>query len=255
MRRFCANFTVLALAALATALPAYAQYHFPDDTLFTVYSYSQVPTTQINWSTCGSTPQTEGCYGSGNFGPFTNACAIVQSSPAPFTPGTVLRYIYILDTGSTASGATLTAYKRTDTVTQTTDEISITKLTVVPLTNLVGGSGVTCYLAQNLTNVYAATNQSPQAAVINKSTFGVTQTGIINGNISAITADSYGYVTVVQGTGNNTGNSVYGPDGSLQQDGGGSYFMINPIDGVNPGSYPAFDRAMPQVGYWPKATK
>lgn len=258
MRRFCANFTVVAavaLVALAMTLPAHAQYHFPDETLYTIYSYSQVPTTQINWSTCGSTPQTEGCYGSGNFGPFTNVCSIVQSAPAPFNPSTVLRYIYILDSGSTTNGATLTAYKRTDTVTQTTDEISITKLAVVPLTSLVGGSGVTCYMAQNPSYVFAATNQSGQASVVNKSTFSVTQTGIINGNVSAITADSYGYVTVVQGSGNSTGNSVYGPDGSPQSDGGGGYFMINPQDGLNPANLPPFNGPLPKVGYWPKSTK
>lgn len=258
MRRFCANFTVFAcvvLIALSMTVPAHAQFHFPDETLYTVYSYSQQPATQINWSTCGSTPQTEGCYGSGNFGPFTNVCAIVQSAPAPFNPSTVLRYIYILDTGSTAGGATLTAYKRTDEVTQTDDVIMITQLAVVPLPSIVGGSGVTCYLAQNPTDVYAATNESGQAAVINKTTFSVTQTGIIEGNVSAITADTYGYVTIVQNAGSTSGNSVYGPNGSLESDGGGSYFMINPIDGVNPSNYPPFDGPLPQIGYRLKATK
>lgn len=258
MRRTCAHFTVLGtvvLFTLAITAPAQAQYRFPDQTLYTLYSSPQSPT-QINWVTCGSTPQTEGCYGSGNFGPFTNACAIVQSAPAPFNPTTVLRYIYILDTGSTTGGATLTAYRRTDMVTQTTDVISITQVAVVPLPSLAGGSGVTCYMAQNPTDVYAATNQSAQAAVINKTTFSVSQTGILQGNVSAITADSYGYVTIVQGSGFSTGNSVYGPNGQLESDGGGSYFMINPIDAVYPSNYPpANDTVLPPVGYWPKVAK
>ncbi len=238
MVRLCAHstvVTVMLLVTLALALPAHAQQKLPDSTLFTIYSGA---VNQINWLTCGSTQQSSGCYGSGNFGPFTNACAIVQSVPGPLNPTTVLRYIYILDTGSTASGATLTAYRRTDMVTASTDNISVKMIAVVPLPSVVGGSGVTCYMAQNPTNVYVSTNQSTSTAAINKTSFSVSQVGVISGNVTAITADSYGYVTIDQGSGFGAGVTVYGPNGQLEQDGGGSYYMINPIDAVYPASLP-----------------
>ncbi len=135
---------LLALAALmvtAIALPAHAQQKMPDGTLYTQYYVIQPPT-QIHWTTCGSLPLTEGCYGSGSLGPFTNACAVVQSVPAPVNLSTVVRYIYVLDSGSTANGAVLTAYKRTDTVNSSDDTINITTVATVPLPTLVGGTGV-----------------------------------------------------------------------------------------------------------------
>jgi|SRR5581483_1329816 len=255
MCRLPVDCTVVMVVLLFTGIApsvAQAQNRNPDNTLFTIYNYNQQPPTSINWLTCGSTPQTEGCYGSGSFGPFTNACAIVQSVPAPINLNTVLRYIYILDTGSSSNGATLTAYKRTDMVSQTTDVITITQQAVVHLTSLVGGAGVTCYLAQNPAFVYAGTNQSTTAASINKTNYGVSTVGGF-GNVAAITADSYGYVTIVQVQSGIPGFTTYGPNGQEQEDGGGSYFMINPVNGVEPTDYPIFDVPFgPNLGYWPK---
>lgn len=257
MCRVRTHWTVLIavlLVTMAMALPAHAQ-RFPDSTLFTTYEVNQ-SLTQLMWVTCGSTQYTSGCYGSGTFGPFTDACAIVQSVPGPLNPTTVLRYIYVLDTGSSPSGATLTVYKRTDTVTPSTDIINIITLAVVPLPRLVGGAGVTCSMAQNPSYVYAATNQSTLAAAINKTTFSVTAAGEFSMNVTAITADSYGYVTILQGSGFSSGFTVYGPNGQPQEDGGGSSFMINPIDAVYPSSYaPAGEVTLPHLGYWPKVAK
>src|SRR5208282_2817280 len=135
MHRLYAHWTTLAAVLVGTlvmTLPAYAQLKFPDSTLFTTYEVNQ-SLTQLSWTTCGSLPLTEGCYGSGTLGPFTDACAIVQSAPAPFNVNTVLRYIYVLDTGSSANAATLTVYKRTDTVSSSDDLISVVTLAVVPL--------------------------------------------------------------------------------------------------------------------------
>jgi hypothetical protein len=256
MRRYCAHSFVFAaalLVAFAMALPAYAQNKNPDSTLFTIYNYGQQPPTEISWLTCGSLPQSEGCYGSGSFQGFTNICSVVQSVPGAINLNTVLRYIYIRDTGSSAGGATLTAYKRTDAVSQTSDTITITMVAVVPLPQLVGGTGVTCYSAQNPDYVYAGTNQSTTAVAINKTNYSVSTAGDIPGTVAAITADSYGYVTIVQLQNGIPGFTTYAPNGEGEEDGGGSYFMINPIDGVNPTNYPLFDSAgLPKLGYWPK---
>ncbi len=252
VRSHCSIFIALAFIMLAIALPAHAQNRLPDSTLYTAYFVIQPPT-ELHWVTCGSLPLTEGCYGSGGLGPFTNACAVVQSVPVAVNSFTVIRYIYVLDTGSSPSGMTLTAYKRTDTVSQTNDTISITTQAVVPLPALVGGSGVTCSMAQNPTNVFAGTNPGTTAVAINKSTYGVGLAGLFTGPVTAITADSYGYVTIDQNQNGSHGNTVYAPNGQLESDGGGAYFMINPIDAVNPANYPFTGASLPQVGYWPKA--
>jgi hypothetical protein len=249
--RPCLLLFALTVLTAGIALPAHAQNRNPDSTLFTYYFASG--TTQMTWVTCGSLPQTEGCYGSGTLGPYTNACAVVQSVPVAINPFTVTRYIYVLDTGSSPSGMKLTAYKRTDTVSQTDDTITITTQAVVPLPTLVGGTGVTCYMAQNPAAVYAGTNQGTSPVAINKSTYAVSQVGLFTGPVTAITADSYGYVTINQNQNGSHGNTVYAPNGQLEGDGGGSYFMINPIDAVNPANYPfTLDSPLPQVGYWPK---
>jgi len=258
MRRRHTRWVVLAavlLVTLAIALPAAAQQKLPDSTLFTTYEVNQ-GLTQLSWVTCGSLPKSEGCYGSGNFGPFTDACAIVQSVPAPLNFNTVVRYIYVLDTGSSAGGVTLTAYKRTDVVGSTDDTITVTMIAVVPLPAIVGGPGVTCSMAQNPTSVYAATNQSTSAAAINKTTFSVSSAGDFSMNVAAITADSYGYVTILQGSGFSSGFTVYGPNGQPQEDGGGSSFMINPIDAAYPANYaPAGELTPPPIGHWPKVAQ
>ena len=93
-------------------------------------------------------------------------------------------------------------------------------------------------LADNPVNVYAGTNQSTDAVSINKTTFAVNTVGAVFGTVTAITADSYGFVTINQEQNGSYGNSVYDPNGNLVSDGGGGYFMINPIDGLNPANYP-----------------
>lgn len=256
MRSLRAHWNLLTgalLVVLAISLPAQAQVHNPDSTLYTYYFASS--STQMTWVTCGSLPLTEGCYSSGTLGPFTNACAIVQSVPAAINSFTVLRYIYVLDTGSSPSGVTLTAYRRTDTVSQSSDTVSITTLAVVPLPTLVGGSGVTCMMAQNPTNVYAGTNQGTAPVSINKSTFAVNSVGLFSGPVTAITADSYGYVTIDQSQNGSHGNTVYAPNGQLESDGGGAYFMINPIDAVNPANYPFNIGSLPRIEYRPKTAE
>ena len=111
-------------------------------------------------------------------------------------------------------------------------------------------------MAQNPSYVYAATSQSTLAAAINKTTFSVGRAGDFGANVSAITADSYGFVTIVQGSGFGAGFTVYGPNGQPEEDGGGGPFMINPIDAVYPSSYaPAGDLAPPKLGYWPKGVR
>jgi len=239
----------------AAAIPAHAQQKMPDSGLFTNYFSGGNPATTINWVTCGSTAQSEGCYESGMLGPFTNACSIVQSVPAPLNFNTVLRYIYVMDAGSRAGGATLTIYKRIDVISPTYDTTTITQLAVVALPTLAAGPGATCATSQNPTNVYAGTYQGPNIAVINKTNFSVSSFAGSE-NLSALTADYYGFVTISWGSGFPDDSVTIGPNGQTQQSGGGSYWLINPINGLNPDSLPRFDAAqLPQLGYHLKSTR
>jgi hypothetical protein len=252
MSHLRARFTLAALVlllALASGSPIHAQQRLPDSTLFTQYSNFQP--TEVSWLTCGSLPLTEGCYGSGELSPFVNACSVVQSVPAALNPFTVVRYIYVLDSGSSAGGVTLTAFKRTDTVNQSEDTISITTVASVPLPMLTGGTSVNCMMSQNPTGVFASTSQSSSGVIVNKSSYAVSQIG---GSVSSITADSYGYVIVDQGVSGGHVFTTYGPNSEPEEDGGGDYYMINPINGMTPANYPSPAGAMrPKVGWWPKS--
>ena len=236
--RACLVVCAAVMVASTIAVPAHAQQKMPDSGLFTEY-FTQLPPTQIHWVTCGHTQQSEGCYGSGALAPFTNACSIVQSVPVAITSNTVVRYIYVLDSGSTSGGAVLTAYKRVDVISLTYDTTTITTAATVPLPQLVGGTSVSCMSAQNPTNVYVSTSQSTSAVAINKTTYSTQALSDFDGVVTSISADSYGYVTIVQSTGQGShGFFVVAPDGSGQEDGGGDYFMTNPINGMTPANYP-----------------
>jgi len=233
--RACVN--ALALAVLTAAvIPAHAQQKMPDSTLYS--QYSALHSTEIDFTVCGSLPQSSGCYGGGSLGPFTNACAIVQSVPAATNLNTVVRYIYVLDTGSGSGGFSLAVFKRTDTVSQTEDRIVVTRLATVPLPTLVAGTSVSCMMAQNATAVYASTTQSSTAAIINRTTYAVTTIGGGSSTINGITADSYGYVMIDEASQGVHGIVVYGPSGGVEETGGGDFFMINPINSVAPSNYP-----------------
>jgi len=253
MRRLRAHWKLLTcalLVVLAIAAPAQAQTRNPDSGLFTYYS--AFDSTELNWVTCGTLPAAEDCYGTGQLGPFTNACAVVQSVPLAVDAFTVVRYIYVLDSGSGADGASLVAYRRTDTVTELLDSISVTKEATVPLPSLVGGTGATCLMVQNPTNVYAGTTQSSAAVSINKTTYDVTTLGVGNGTLASMTADSYGFVTINRNQAGGITNTIYAPDGQLELFRNGGVFMINPIDAVNPADYPFTSGALPEIRHWPK---
>jgi len=219
-----------------------------DATLFTTYTSSA---TSVNWIVCGSTTQTEGCYASGSLGPFGSVGALMEGAAA--TKGDVVtRAIYVLDigAGSGGTGVNLSVYKKTDTVTAETDTVSVTLTKTVALP-LVGGSGALCSMAANATFVFAGTNQSSEAAEVQKFTFKVSTISAFDSNVTSITADAYGYVTVTQGD----GFSVIGPTGELEEDGGGSPFMLNTMAGVLPSTLAGSSENQPvrQVGYKAKA--
>jgi hypothetical protein len=211
----------------------------PDATLFTTYGINATHTS-VSWVVCGSTQQSTGCYDSGSLGPFGEVGALMEGNPSTNrTTNTVTRAIYVLDiaSGSSLNGVTLYVYKKTDTVTSTFDTTTVTLSKTISLP-LVGGSSALASMAANNKFLFIGTNKSPEAVEVQKGTFSITQIGGFSPpiNVSAITADQYGYVTVQFGsfsTGEN-GFVVLGPDGGGREDGGGAAFMLNTVQAVLP---------------------
>jgi hypothetical protein len=216
-----------------------------DSTLFTTYTVNS-PFQNVAFTVCGSLPQSSGCYGGGSLGPFNKVGALLEGIPS--TKGNVVsRAIYVVDAGDAT--VQLYAYKKTDTITASFDTVNVTlaKMITLPLT---GGSTALSFMAANNGFLFIGTDQTPQAVRVEKNNLSVTQLGGFSPpiNVTAITADSYGYVTVTQGgiNGGESGFSVYGPDGSGEEDGGGAPFMLNTRAAVLTSTLPQSDDAPAQ---------
>jgi hypothetical protein len=106
--------------------------------------------------------------------------------------------------------------------------VSVT-LTKTADLSLTGGTTALTSMAANSKFLFIGTSQTPYAIMLQKSAFAVAQVGGSSPpiNVSAITADAYGYVTITLGSfsGGETGFYVFGPTGAFQEDGGGAAFM------------------------------
>jgi len=214
-----------------------------DATLYTTYSLNG---TTVLLSVCGSLPDSSGCYGGGDLGPFVLLGALIEGSPSVNQKtNTVTRYIYALDiaAGTNGNGVDLYVYKKTDAITSTFDTVTVSLFKTISLP-LSGGSSASASMAANAKYLFIGTNQSTQAAIVKKSNFAITQSGSFEPPIpvTAITGDAYGYVTVAFGDffgfDVDSGEIVYGPDGTAGQDGGGAVFMLNTVQAILPPTLP-----------------
>lgn len=236
---------------MLSPLAAHAQTpSAPDANLYTNYFGSP---TSVNWIVCGSTTGSSGCYDSGNIGPFVSVGAMLESG-ASVSGDVVTRFIYVVDAG--ASPVTLYVYKKTDTVTSTFDTTVVTLFKTISLSPLVGGS-VTTYMAANAKYLYIGTSLSPNAVSVAKGTLKVTELGGFSPplNITSITSNQYGYVTVTQGSGILTGFTVFGPTGGAVEDGGGSEFMLGTTQAVPAASLVLGDAAPTHVRVHPQKSE
>jgi hypothetical protein len=226
---------LLAFAASSGGLAGAAE---PDSTLFTTYSVS-TDLRSINWLVCGSTKQSEGCFASGSLGPFGHIGAMLESPPVRDL-NSVTRQIYVLDVANgTADVVVLFVYTKTDVVTAASDTVTVNlfRKTALPL---VGGKTVTASIAANDAYLYVGTNQSMQAVIVDKhhlKSFTTLGAGDPPAPVAAITADSYGYVTVTFGA-PNTSFVVFGPAGDGKMSGGGGQFMLDDFNAVIPAVLP-----------------
>lgn len=213
-----------------------------DSTLFTNYTMNTART-NVTWYVCGSLPGTSGCYGAGFLGPFGKVGAMIEGLPTQnLTKGTVTRYIYVLDENyaSGINGVALFVYKKVDTIAGGSDAITVTlfKTVILPLT---GDSSTVSSMAANPKFLYLGTNQDGFAVQLKKSTFAISQYAEISGpaTVESITADHYGFITTTWKTSSGaTGFNVIDPNGLVQEGGGGSQFMLNTVQAVQPTTLP-----------------
>ena len=216
------------LLLLAFAAPSQAATI--DAGLYTTYTAGG--NTTLSWVVCGSVGGSSGCYSAGELGPFSQIGSIIESAKVyDNREGTVTRELYIIDRayGSSQNGVELYVYLRVDTIAGSfeTTKFTLKKTISLPLT---GGTEAVSMVAANKGFLVVGTSNSTVPVEVNKGTFAVTPLGIISQIPNSITADNYGYVTVTSAD----GFFVIGPDGSLQEDGGGSPFMINSLLGFQP---------------------
>jgi hypothetical protein len=251
----CRTLRLIAFALLSLfALPALGQGTVPtasgppDANLYTSY-YTNANYQNISYLVCGSTTGSEGCYGSGSIGPFGRVGAMIEGNPS-ITGGTVVRFVYVVDvaSGTNSTGVSLLVYKKIDKVTSTYDTTTFTLLHTIALP-LNGGTKAQAFMAANNSFLFIGTDQSPQAVEVQKSKLTVLSIGGFSPpvNVSAITANKYGFVAVTfGGSSTNVGGTYwYAPNGGGVQDGGGAYFLLDTINGVSTSGLPIFDAIEP----------
>jgi hypothetical protein len=207
-----------------------------DATLYTTYYFVDSTHTSANWFTCGSLPNSAGCYGSGSLGSFGKVGTMMEGNPRTnLSTKTVTRAIYVLDVaaGTTQDQVVLNVYKKTDVITPDSDTVTVTFARAITL-SLTGGSSATALMAANTNFLLVGTSRSAAAVEVDKRTFDITQFGTFPTNLSSITADQYGYITAAF---DDSEFFAIGPDGTEVEGGGGSQFMLNTVQGV-PARFP-----------------
>ena len=239
MRKFhhAGNLAAALVTLVITMVPPLQAAGPPDATLYTSYFFDS-SYQEVSWVVCGSTAQTEGCYDAGQLGPFGTVGAMLEGLPSVNNKtNTVTRHIYVVDVAAgDGKGVVLYVYKKQDVVSSSFDTTTITLSTTVNLP-LTGGSKALCSMAANNGFLFIGTNHSSQAVEVQKSNLNVETIGGFSPpvNVTSITADKYGYVTVTFG-GFLTGESAFvqfGPDGQGEGDGGGAWFMLSTTSGLS----------------------
>lgn len=228
---------LIALLPLLLAAPAPANTPI-DGTLFTTYTLGP-SSQQIMYLVCGSTQESEGCFTSGEIGPFGRVGAIIEGK-ASESGDVVTRDVYVIDTasGASADAVTLSVYKKTDTVTASDDTVEVSLVRSVPLP-LKGGAHANCYVAGGTTYLYVATDKGPTAVQVTKGSLELTT--IASETISAatrvlgISATTAGAVTVAFGGTTPSAASYVSYDAAGQQfeQGGGYNAYLNSKIGLS----------------------
>lgn len=239
-----ARFHIVLALTVSLLMTAAAHAATPiDSTLYTSYFFGG-SYQNLTLVVCGSTAQSSGCYGSAGLGPFGRVGAMIEGNPSyNLATNTVTRRIYVVDIagGSSGTSVVLYVYKKTDVITSSSDTVTVTQISTLTLP-LTGGSTAVCSMAANSGFLFIGTDQTPQAARVQKSNLSVATFGGFSPpiNVTSITSDKYGYVTVTFGGFSSADNAfiTFGPNGLGEGDGGGAWFMLSTDAGLSTNSLP-----------------
>jgi len=152
---------------------------------------------------------------------------------------TVTRAIYVLDhaSGPNQDEVVLYIYTKVDTITTDSDTVTVTLSQTITLPLVGGLTRSLPFLAANKQFLFMGTDESPQAVVLDKRTFSVTQLGGFSPpiNVFGIFANQYGYATLSFGNFRGAGNKAFiaaGPDGSDKEEGDETQFMLDTVMGL-----------------------
>lgn len=224
-------FSVVAFFAVVTAHAAP-----PDAGFYTGYSLDYPG--YVTFITCGSSPTSEGCYGSGTFGPFSRVGCMIEGM-ATTSGHVVTRAVFVIDvaSGSESTGVTLYRYSKTDTIDPTSGDDTVhSTLTNTVALPLVGSATAACYIAGTTDFLYIGTDQTGSVIRVQKGP--LTTTSVVanqpGSRIKALTADQYGFVSIETATSaaNSDQFSLYAPSGRYMGDGGGDYRLLTRFQSI-----------------------
>ena len=230
MLRICTWAAVAAALVCGTAGSASAHRATLDAGLSTLYSGPD-DSSAVDIMVCGQLQQGGGCFAFTQLTGFQSACALVEGTPSQHGD-VVTRDIYILDRRTTAGDPLqLFVYTRTDTISATSDTVSITLVNQISL-GIRGAPKAKCWLAANDNFLYAASNRDRPAVAIAKGTLAVTTVGKFSPaeHVRAITADDRGYVTVAF----DTASFEFDQSGAQISFGGDHQVLANTHNSIRP---------------------
>jgi len=206
-----------------------------DSGFFTSYNFLSSYKT-MDWLTCGYFPDgSDGCYGSGQLGPFGHVGAAIEGDEV-VSGNTVTRNIYVVgDAEGTGSGVALYVYTKTDTFTPDEDKVAV-NLTHTLALPLIGGSNAKTFIVGTNGRLYIGTNKGSSAVQVNDSslTYASIAGALPSGNVSSITTNAYGFVTITSTESNGSkGFNVYRPTGTFITNDDGGDFMLGASDGIS----------------------
>jgi hypothetical protein len=225
----------IALAAAIPAAPALASgSKVVNTTIYTTYTFNTT-NSEINWITCGSTQQSEGCFGSGQITGFGKVCGVLDTVPE--SNGMVTRQkLYIFDSDvKHGSNLYLDVYEKTDVTTVSSNTTTFTLKTKLALP-IQAGPKVKCFASANSGYIFVGTSTGTSAVRISKADLSQTPVGGFSPPIpvTSIDVDAAGYVSVNFGNGTETGFVLFGPTGGGAEDGGGNAVIFNDSTAYTP---------------------
>jgi hypothetical protein len=209
------------LTAMAGDIPAaYAGSASQAADLYTTYNVADA---SLSWSTCGSVPGSDGCYGSGNVGPFTRICAVLET-PKQFDAASSEQRIFVVDGNDSGKHTvSLSVFTKRDVVSGPSATTTITRAAKIDLP-LNRAPGDHCFAARNAAVLVVGTAATTTAAIIDETNFNVSTLGGFSPpiNVSSVLANEAGYISINYGSSAaDSGFILLGPDGTSVEDGGG----------------------------------